>query len=37
MQIIFDSGVRLIGTDKTAYISWGFASIIWVLGFVYVS
>lgn len=27
----------MIGPDKTAYLSWGTASIIWVLGFMYVS
>jgi hypothetical protein len=37
MQFIFDTGVKFIGTDNTAYFSWGFASIIWVLGFIYVS
>jgi len=37
MQFAFDYSVKLIGGDRTAYLSWGIASIIWVLGFLYVS
>lgn len=37
MQLLFDTSIGLIGPDRTAYLSWGVASVIWVLGFMYVS
>ena len=37
MQFIFGTLIGLIGSDKTAYLSWAIASIFWVLGFMYVS
>ena len=37
MQFIFDTSIGLIGPDGTAYLSWGTASVFWVLGFMYVS
>jgi drug/metabolite transporter (DMT)-like permease len=37
MQFLFDSSISQIGSDRTAYLSWGIASIFWVLGFMYVS
>jgi drug/metabolite transporter (DMT)-like permease len=37
MQLLFSKSIDLFGKDKTAYFSWGTASILWVLGFMYVS
>lgn len=37
MQLLFDQSIGLMGTDRTAYLSWGIASVFWVLGFMYVS
>lgn len=37
MQFIFESSIKLIGSDHTAYLSWGIASILWVVGFMFVS
>jgi drug/metabolite transporter (DMT)-like permease len=37
MQILFNTSIGLIGADSTAYLSWGIASVFWVVGFMYVS
>lgn len=37
MQLLFSKSIDLFGNDKTAYLSWGTASVLWVLGFMYVS
>ncbi len=37
MQFIFNASISLIGPDRTAYLSWGTASIFWVIGFMFVS
>lgn len=37
MQLVFESSIGLMGSDRTAYLSWGIASVFWVVGFMYVS
>lgn len=37
MQVLFDGVAKVLGPDRTAYLCWGIASTIWVLGFLYVS
>ena len=37
MEFIFNNLTKVLGKDKAAYLGWGIASVIWVLGFLYVS
>jgi hypothetical protein len=37
MQCLFDTSVGVMGSDRTAYLSWGIASVFWVVGFMFVS
>lgn len=34
---MFEWSIGLMGSDRTAYLSWGIASVFWVVGFMYVS